>query len=117
MSTLATHTTHTRTSNSSRQQREWVNPLTAALRLAIEPNCETCGILMDSWDMYFDHILFDHQHKINEYRMINERHNRIRHSPLLYKHPASRLHIPRNGSCSPVAPLLASRPLSPMLEE
>ncbi|KAJ1767559.1 hypothetical protein LPJ74_005301 [Coemansia sp. RSA 1843] len=69
------------------QKSTWVNPFTEALHRSVEPNCRVCDCSMDSWDMYFDHLMFDQDHQVNEMRELAERCSRTKvsissHSPL-----------------------------------
>ncbi|KAJ2049889.1 hypothetical protein GGH13_008853 [Coemansia sp. S155-1] len=48
-----------------RTRKQWVNPVTDSLRLAVEPNCAVCNCSMGSWDSYYDHIMFDQAHTEN----------------------------------------------------
>ncbi|KAJ2686806.1 hypothetical protein IWW39_003393 [Coemansia spiralis] len=76
MATTATaaHATATIAANSARAlpaarakrtRKKCVNPLTDSLGLSVEPNCSVCNCLMGSWDLYFDHIMFDRVHNEN----------------------------------------------------
>ncbi|KAJ2505595.1 hypothetical protein H4217_009196 [Coemansia sp. RSA 1939] len=62
-----------RKANSRRPERQvWVNPFTAALHTSVEPNCRVCSCTMNSWDSYFDHIMFDEDHRVNEMNALTE---------------------------------------------
>ncbi|KAJ2654145.1 hypothetical protein IWW48_006286 [Coemansia sp. RSA 1200] len=64
---------HRRKANSRRPERQvWVNPFTAALHTSVEPNCRVCSCTMNSWDSYFDHIMFDEDHRVNEMNALTE---------------------------------------------
>ncbi|KAJ2725885.1 hypothetical protein GGI07_000930 [Coemansia sp. Benny D115] len=57
----------------------WFSPIIASLETEVEPNCKLCDCTMDSWDLYFDHLIFDPNHKLNEYReMTEQRYSRFK---------------------------------------
>ncbi|KAJ1903454.1 hypothetical protein LPJ81_003045, partial [Coemansia sp. IMI 209127] len=107
---------HSHGCQGGRNRSTWVNPFTEVLHRSVEPNCRVCDCAMNSWDMYFDHLMFDENHQLNEMREMFERNSRTKstsssHSPLPRSRHDNHLHRrqPTSPSPSPIsAPSISS---------